>query len=33
MDALADFLGSTFGAYIFFKIKIGKNAKITKPGF
>jgi len=33
MDALADILGSAFGVYIFFKIKIGKNAKITKPGF
>jgi len=33
MDVLADILGSAFGVYIFFKIKIGKNAKITKPGF
>lgn len=33
MDALADILGSAFGVYIFFKITIGKNAKITKPGF
>jgi VanZ family protein len=33
MDALADILGSTLGVYIFFKIKIGDNAKTTKPGF
>ena len=33
MDTLADILGSAFGVYIFFKIKIGKHAKITKPGF
>jgi VanZ family protein len=33
MDALADILGSAFGVYIFFKITIGKNTKITKPGF
>lgn len=33
VDALADILGSAFGVYIFLKIKIGKNAKITKPGF
>jgi len=33
MDALADILGSILGVYIFYKIKIGKNAKITKPGF
>jgi VanZ family protein len=33
MDALADILGSALGVYIFLKIKIGKNAKITKPGF
>jgi VanZ family protein len=32
-DVLADIFGSAFGVYIFFKIKIGKNAKITKPGF
>jgi hypothetical protein len=33
MDAVADILGSAFGVYLFFKIKTGKNAKITKPGF
>jgi VanZ family protein len=33
IDALADILGSILGVYIFYKIKIGKNAKITKPGF
>jgi len=32
-DVLADILGSILGVYIFYKIKIGKNAKITKPGF
>jgi VanZ family protein len=33
MDAVADILGSAVGVYLFFKIKTGKNAKITKPGF
>jgi VanZ family protein len=33
MDALADILGCTFGVYIFFKSKIGKNTITTKPGF
>jgi VanZ family protein len=32
-DVLADILGSILGVYIFYKIKIGKNVKITKPGF
>jgi VanZ family protein len=32
-DVLADIFGSIVGAYIFYQIKIGQNAKITKPGF
>jgi VanZ family protein len=31
-DVLADILGSILGVYIFYKIKIGNNAEITKPG-